>query len=92
MAQRWCKDCEKMVDVTKKNYYAAVVLTLAAIFYTIVPFLGTVIGVPIIILSAVWLVFTKNVCSECRGSRLIKRDPPTESELIVRKYNSSNKD
>ncbi|MGD9808622.1 MAG: hypothetical protein AB7E76_12715 [Deferribacterales bacterium] len=92
MAQRWCKDCDKMVDVTKKNYYAAIVLTLSAMFFTIVPFFGTVIGVPAIILSTVWLIFTKNVCAECGGSKLIKRDPPTEAEIIMRKFEEKSKE
>ena len=92
MAQRWCKDCDKMVDVTKKNYYAAIVLTISAMFFTIVPFFGTVIGVPAIILSAVWLILTKNVCGECGGSNLIKRDPPTESEIIMKKFEQISKE
>ena len=92
MAQRWCETCNEMVDVTKKNYYAAIVLTFSAIFFTIVPFFGTAIGVPAIILSSIWLFLTKNVCSKCKGSKLIKREPPTEAELIMKKYeeNSNN--
>lgn len=91
MAQRWCEDCNKMVDVTKKNYYAAIALTVSAIFFSIVPFFGTMIGVPAIVLSAIWLFFTKNVCSECKGTRLVKREPPTETEIIMQKY-EENKD
>lgn len=91
MAQKWCEDCNKMVDVTKKNYYAAIALTLSAMFFTIVPFFGTVIGVPAIILTTIWLILTKTVCGECGGTRLIKRDPPTETEIIMKKYEENSK-
>jgi len=92
MAQRWCENCNKMVDVTKKNYYAALALCLSAIFFTIVPLFGTVIGVPAIILTSIWLFMTKNVCSECKGTKLIKREPPTEAELIMQKYKDQSTD
>jgi len=81
-----------MVDVTKKNYYAAIALTVSAIFFTVVPFFGTAIGVPAIIVTAVWLFMTKTVCGECGSEKLIKRDPPSESELIMKKYEEKNKE
>jgi hypothetical protein len=80
-----------MVDVSKKNFYAAIALTLSAMFFTIVPFFGTIIGVPAIVICTVWLVLTKNVCGECGGQKLIKREPPTEAESIVRKYEAEKK-
>lgn len=81
-----------MVDVTKKNYYAAIALAVSAIFFTIVPFFGTMIGAPAVILCSIWLFMTKNVCSNCGETDLIKRDPPTESELIMKKYEERSKD
>jgi len=91
MSQRWCEDCEKMVDVTKKNYYAALALTLSVLFFSIVPFFGTAIGAPAIVVSSLWLLFTKNVCSECRGRKLVKRDAPSESEMIMKRYEDGEK-
>ncbi|PLX69576.1 MAG: hypothetical protein C0603_01220 [Denitrovibrio sp.] len=91
MAQKWCDDCNKMVDVTKKNYYAAIALAVSAIFFAIVPFFGTAIGAPSVIICSIWLYLTKNICSQCGGDKLIKRDPPTESELIMRKYDEEQK-
>jgi len=91
MAQQWCENCKKMVDVTKKNYYAAFLLAISAIFFTIVPFFGTMLGVPAIIICSIWLFMTKNVCSECKSEKLIKRQPPTEAELIIQKYESKDK-
>jgi hypothetical protein len=81
-----------MVDITKKNYYAAVALTLSVIFFSIVPFFGTAIGAPSIVLCTIWLFMTKNVCGDCGGERLIKREPPTETEMIMNRYESSKKD
>ncbi len=83
-----------MVDVTKKNYYAAIALAVSAIFFSVVPFFGTAIGAPAVVICSIWLFLTKNVCDRCGGSRLVKREaPPTEAELIIRKYESEqNKD
>lgn len=87
---RWCEDCNEMVDVTKKNYYSAIALAVSSIFFAVVPFFGTMIGAPAVVLCALWLFFTKNVCSKCGGKRLVRREPPTEAELIVRKYESKD--
>jgi len=92
MAQRWCEDCKDMVDVTKKNYYAAIALAVSAIFFAVVPFFGTTIGAPAVIITSIWLYFTKNVCSRCGGKKLIKREPPTEAELVMRRYEENSKD
>lgn len=91
MSERWCKDCNKTVDVAKKNYYAAIALAISAIFFSIVPFFGTVIGIPAMLVSVVWFVMTKNICNTCGGSDLEKREPLSETEEIMKKYEDSVK-
>jgi len=81
-----------MVDVAKKNYYSAIALAISAVFFSVVPFFGTVVGIPAMFVSVLWFIMTKNICNVCGSENLEKRKPLNETEKIIQKYEESLKE
>ncbi|WP_155827556.1 hypothetical protein [Limisalsivibrio acetivorans] len=73
MAVKYCRDCGENVDAEKVSYYPGVALAVAAVFFVLVPFFGTVIGIPALFLSFIWFLRTKSVCARCKSDKIEKR-------------------
>ena len=88
MAIKWCRKCEKEIDSEKTTYWPGLLFAISALFYVLVPFLGTIIGLPFLIITCIWYLMTKSVCPNCGGSDLTKlKDKPSEYQRISEKYN-----
>ncbi|MDY6820357.1 MAG: hypothetical protein SVN78_01905 [Deferribacterota bacterium] len=71
MAHRWCENCKKVVSTEKITYKPGLFLALSLLIF-FMPIIGTFIGIPALILSIIWWIYTPSVCSEC-GSRNLKK-------------------
>jgi len=75
MKIHWCNDCVSIVKVEKIKILPSIMFIFWGLFFTIVPFFGTVVGIPMLIITAIWWYFTPNKCSRCEGRNLTNKLP-----------------
>lgn len=75
MAYRWCPECHSAVKSEKVNQLPGLMMVIWGLFFTVVPFFGTVVGLPMLTLSILWWFFTPSACSKCESRDIRKVFP-----------------
>ena len=75
MAYRWCPDCSSAVKADKVKQLPGLMMVIWGLFFTVVPFFGTVVGVPMLALSTIWWLLTPLKCSICESIKIEKKFP-----------------
>lgn len=75
MAYRWCPKCVSAVKSEKSNHMPGLMMVIWGLFFMVVPFFGTVIGLPMLTLSILWWFFTPCICAKCESKAIVKHYP-----------------
>lgn len=75
VADKYCQSCKRMVGTRGGSAAGVITAIIGVLIFLMIPFLGLLIGLPMVLVGILMLVFSSSRCSICGTTNLLISAP-----------------